>query len=268
MVNKKKLLLKILARVFIWSVLIVMYMPIMLLVIFSFSETKTIQLNNFKFGFGLYKAMFQNADIMQAVANTLIIAAVAAFIATIIGTMACVGILSMRKRTRSAVMSLNQVAIINADIVIAFSLVLFFVMLGIIEAGWFKLILAHTLIAMPFVVLTVLPRMRQLDPNLYDAGVDLGATPMQALFTVVIPQLLPAMISGFLLGFTLSLDDFIITQYNNGGVQTISTLVFSNRKGPPAEFRALSALVFAVVVIALVVMNLRAAKKNKRGKPK
>jgi len=266
----KALVKKILARVFIWSVLFIMYLPIFLLVLFSFSENILISFSDFKFGFGLYVKMFQNEDIGIAVFNTLVIAAVSGLIATVMGTVACMGIMAMKRRTRNTIMSLNQVPIVNADIVTAFAVMLFFVTLGLTSAGWFKLILAHTLISVPFVVLVVLPRFRQLDANLFEAGQDLGASPLRSLFMVVIPQLIPAMVSGFFLAFTLSLDDFIVTLYNSDGVKTISTLVYgATKKAVPPEFRALSATFFFVVLAILLVYNWRSAKNKKiRGENK
>jgi len=258
------LIKKIIARVFIWSVLFLMYLPIFLLVVFSFSESTAISFSDFRFGFGLYAKMFENEEMFAAATNTIVIAAISSFIATIMGTVACMGIMAMKRRTRSAVMSLNQVPIVNADIVTAFAVMLFFVAIGITNAGWFKLILVHTLISVPFVVLAVLPRFRQLDANLFEAGQDLGASPLRSLFTVVIPQLIPAMISGFFLAFTLSLDDFVVTLYNNDGVQTISTYVYGFvKKEPPAELRALSASIFFIALIGLLIYNWHAAKKGK-----
>lgn len=262
---KKKLLTRLGFGLFLWLVLLVMYLPIFILVVFSFSETRTIDFGNFEFGFGLYRELFQDQDIREAVINTVIIATISAFVATIIGTMACVGILRMKRRAKNAVMTLNQAPLVNADIVTSFSLVLFFVLLGFYDMGYFKLILAHTLICLPIVILIVLPRMRALDANLFEAAQDLGAKPMHALFSVVIPQLLPAMITAFLLGFTFSLDDFIITQFNNDGVETISTLVFgATRRGVPPVFRALSTLMFASVIIVLIIVNIRLSKQRKK----
>ena len=241
-----------------------MYLPMIVIVIFSFSETTGMSFSNFNFGFGLYSQLFSNRAVMTAIANTLIIGIVSAFLATLLGTIACVGIMAMKRRSKNMTMMLNLTPIINADIVISFSLVLFFVTIGIFNAGIFKLILAHTLICLPIVVLIILPRMRSLDPNLFEAAQDLGAKPGQALTSVIIPQLLPTMISAFLLGFTLSINDFIITIYNNDGVSTISTLVYgATRTGNPPEMRALTSLIFAMVLVILVVINFRLGKKVK-----
>jgi len=264
---KKSLTKRILLGIFLWTVLAIMYLPLLLLVVFSFSETATVSFGNFKFGFGLWRDMFGSEAIMTALFNTLFIATVSAFFATIIGTMACVGILNMRKKAKAAVMNLNGVSFINADIVTSFSLVILFVTLGMANVGYFRLIMAHILICLPIIVLTVLPRLRQLDKDMLDAAVDLGAKPMRAFWSVIVPQLIPAMIGGFLLGFTLSLDDFIITQYNSGSINTISTLVYTaTKRGVPPTFRALSTLIFGVVILVLVIYNVAVRKKLKGGK--
>jgi spermidine/putrescine transport system permease protein len=179
--------------------------------------------------------------------------------------MATVGILKMSPRYKSATMGLNQLPIINADIVTSFSIVLFFITLGVFNAGFFKLILAHTLIALPFAVLTIMPRMRQLDENLIDAAQDLGATPFTAFLTVIVPQLFPSMLNAFLLSFTLSLDDFVITQYNNDGISTISTEIYGAiaRREIPMEFRALTTIILSVIFLSLLCFNLF-VKRNKK----
>jgi len=255
---------KILARVLIWSVLFLMYLPIFLLVVFSFSENITISFHDYRFGFGLYRKMFENPDIGRAVFNTLVIAVVSGLLATLLGTMACLGLMAMKRRARGTVMSVNSIPIVNADIVTAFAVMLLFVTLGFGNNGWVKLILAHTLIGMPFAILVVLPRFRQLDSNLFEAGQDLGASPLRSFFTVVVPQLIPAMVTAFFIAFTISLDDFIVTLYNNDGVQTISTMVYSaTKKDVPAEFRALSTTLFLAVLAVLLIYNWRSSKKNK-----
>ncbi|MDR1917786.1 MAG: ABC transporter permease [Christensenellaceae bacterium] len=251
---------------FVLIVIAILYLPILLIVLFSFSENNVVSFSNdFNFGFGLFAALFNNADIMDAVWHTFLIAVVASFIATIIATMAGVGILSMKQKRRSAIMALNQLPIINADIVTSFSIVLLFVTLGLTNVGFFKLILAHTLIALPFALLMIMPRLRQLDDNLFDAALDLGATPFRAFLTVIIPQLLPAMLNAFLLGFTLSLDDFAITQYNNDDISTISTEVYGamNRRYIPPEMRALTTIIFVAIFCILVIINVVIKNKKK-----
>lgn len=239
--------------IFVLMVLALIYLPILLLVFLSFSD-----------GLGYYTELFTNSYYLEAIGNTILIAVVSSFIATIIATMAATGILYMKPKHKSATMALNQLPVVNADIVTSFSLVLLFVALGVTNAGLFKLVLAHTLISLPFCLLTILPKIRQMDANLIDAALDLGATPFRALTSVVIPQLLPAMFSAFLLGFTLSLDDFVITQYNNSGVPTISTVIYGaiSRRDIPNAFKALTTIIFLVILVVLVILNLHARRKQ------
>jgi spermidine/putrescine transport system permease protein len=256
-----KKIAKIFSRVFVWAVMVILYFPLLLILLFSFNVngSRVIKWDNFQFGFDLYGSLFQNEEIMSAVFNTIFIAVVSSFIATIIAALAGVGILAMQKHQKNSVMLLNQVPIINADIVTAFSLALLFFTLGLMNIGLLKLIIVHILISLPFVLIAVLPRIKQLDPNLYDASLDLGATPSYTIFHIILPQIIPALISGFLLGFTLSLDDFVITQYNTSpGINTISTLVYSYvRKTIPAEFRALSSLILLIVVGTVLILAFR-----------
>lgn len=239
--------------IFVLIVLALIYLPILLLVFLSFSN-----------GLNYYTELFTNTYYLEAIGNTILIAVVSSFIATIIATMAATGILYMKPKHKSITMALNQLPVVNADIVTSFSLVLLFVALGVTNAGLFKLILAHTLISLPFCLLTILPKIRQMDTNLIDAALDLGATPFRALTSVVMPQLLPAMLSAFLLGFTLSLDDFVITQYNNSGVPTISTVIYGaiSRRDIPNAFKALTTIIFLVILVVLVILNLNARRKQ------
>lgn len=239
---------------FVFLIMAVIYLPIMFLVFSSFSN-----------GWQFYVDLFTTQEYMTAVGNTLLIAVVASIVATIIATMAATGILYLGKKTRAVTMAVNQLPVINADIVTSFGLVLLFVTLGMTNFGLLKLILAHILIALPFCLLTILPKMKQLDANLIDAALDLGASPFKAFTSVIVPQLVPAMIQAFLLGFTLSLDDFVITQYNNSGVSTISTVVYGAiaRRDIPDAFKALTTIIFVVILLVLVVMNFNAARVRK-----
>lgn len=242
-----------------------MYLPILLIVIFSFSEGSGISFSDFEFGLQNYRDLFNNNVILEAIFNSLLIATIAAFTATIIGTMACVGMMKMRKRTRGVMMALNLTPMINATIVTAFSLVLLYATLGMVNMGYIRLILAHTLVALPIVMLIVLPKLRGLDKNMFEAAQDLGATPSQAFFKVMIPLLFPAMLGAFLVGFTLSVDEFIITNYNNADIVTIPTIVYAPRsfRWQPS-FRALSAIVFMVVILALIIVNFKLSRNAKK----
>lgn len=243
--------------IFVLIIMAIVYLPILLLVFLSFSD-----------GLGYYTELFTNDYYLEAIGNTLLIAVVSSVIATIIATMAATGILYMKPKSKAATMTLNQLPVVNADIVTSFSLVLLFVVLGVTNAGMFKLVLAHTLISLPFCLLTILPKIRQMDSNLIDAALDLGATPFKAFTSVVVPQLLPAMFSAFLLGFTLSLDDFVITQYNNSGIPTISTVVYGaiSRRDIPNAFKALTTIIFLVILVVLIILNLNARRKQNGSK--
>jgi spermidine/putrescine transport system permease protein len=236
--------------------LLFLYLPIISIVIKSFGNIES------------FGELFTSKKYIGAIANTFVIAIVSSLFATIIATMAVVGITKMGRRNRTAMMVMNQLPIVNADIVVSFSLVLLFITLGIYNAGYLKLFFCHTLIALPFVLLTILPRMRQLDENLYDAALDLGASPFGAFWKVIIPQLMPAIVNGFLLGFTLSLDDFVITQYNNDGIHTISTVIYSAiaKKDIPNVFYALTTIIFGIIAIGLCIYNFIFLRK--RGKQK
>ena len=160
-------------------------------------------------------------------------------------------------------MALNLVPLINATIVTGFALMIMFGTLGMQHAGWTRLILAHTLVALPIVMLIILPRLRSMDKSQYDAACDLCAKPTKAFFSVIIPQIMPAMFGAFLVGFTLSVDEFIITNYNNAGIVTLPTLVYAATRRPmPPAFRALAAIVFLTVIMVLLLVNWRMSKKK------
>ncbi|MDR3318545.1 MAG: ABC transporter permease [Clostridiales bacterium] len=255
---------KILARAYVGIILLILYAPIVTIIIFSFTESR-VSGGWSGFSFGNYISLFQNAKIGAAILNTLIIAVVSAIIATFLGTLAAVGISNMRKTARTIVNGVNQIPVLNADIVTAICLFLFFSYF--IDGGYVTLIISHVLICTPFVIMSVMPRIRQLNPNLYEAALDLGASPKKALFSVIIPQLIPSMISGALLAFTLSLDDFVISQYNRGtdGIDTISTYIYNNlKRGLDPAFRALSTLIFLVVLGILIAINIRSKQANKK----
>ena len=206
---------------------------------------------------------------MQATANTLIIGLTSAFLATVLGTVSAIGIHYMTKM-RKTVDTASQITVVNAEIVTAMGFYLLFIFMRDVlkisfnlGLGW--LILAHTVITTPYVILSVSPRLKQLNPNLLEASMDLGASPMRSLITVMLPQLAGAMISGFALAFTLSLDDFVVTSINGGNTYTISTFVYNHirRSGVLPEVRALSTIIFLVVLIVMIVVNVIKNRKLK-----
>ncbi len=258
-----------------WVVLLVVlaaiYLPLIMIIAYSFSTAKSVGGDFGDFTFVLYEKLFQNKQLLTATKNTIIIGLVSALLATILGTTAAVGIHYMRRKTKAAVDAASQITIVNTEIVTAmgFFLLMIFVRDTVripVNFSIWWLIITHTVITMPYVVLTVSPRLKQLNPNLLEASMDLGAGPMRSLITVMLPQLAGAMISGFALAFTLSLDDFVVTNINSFGanVETISTYVYSGiRKKLPSDIRALSTIIFLVVLIVLIVYNVIKNKKAK-----
>jgi len=253
-------------------VLVAIYLPLLMIILYSFSSSPSVGGEFGTFTFRLYGKLFENKKMLAALKNTLIIGLASAAFATILGTTAAVGIHYMRKKFKAAVDTASQITVVNAEIVTAmgfFLLMIFLrdtVSLPVNFSIWW-LIITHTVITTPYVILTVAPRLQQLNPNLLEASMDLGAGPMRSLFTVMLPQLAGAMVSGFALAFTLSLDDFVVTNINSFGanIDTISTYVYSGirKKGVPTEIRALSTIIFIVVLAALIVYNV---VKNKRAK--
>ncbi len=261
---------------FKWAFLIIVlaciYLPILLIIVYSFSGEPNIGgVNGFgQFTFALYKKLFTNSPrLMDATKNTLIIGVSSALIATFIGTLTSVGLYYLRKG-KKAVNFVSEITVVNADIVTAvgfFLLSIFLTRIGLpVEKGMGWLIVAHAVITTPYVILTVSPRLHQLNPNLYEAGLDLGAGPMRSLFTVIVPQLIGGMVSGFALAFTLSLDDFVVTNLNKGtnGVETITTFVYASlRRSLDPAIRALSTIIFVIVLVALIIFNVVKNKKLK-----
>ncbi|MDE7271278.1 MAG: ABC transporter permease [Acetatifactor sp.] len=253
-------------KLYIILIFIFLYAPIATLIVLSFNASKT----RAKWGgFTLkwYQSLFQNEVILQALWNTLAIAFLSALIATVIGTVACISMQNMKRRTRSLIMGVTNIPMLNADIVTGISLMLLFISIGI-KFGFGSILLAHITFNIPYVILSVMPRMRQLNPNTYEAALDLGASQLQAFFKVVFPDILPGIFSGFLMAFTMSLDDFIITHFTKGpGIDTLSTKIYTEvKKGIKPEMYALSTIIFTSVLILLLLVNYtpRAGHKKAR----
>jgi spermidine/putrescine transport system permease protein len=258
---------RVLSSSYLGLLLIMLYAPILIIIIFSFTEAKVLG-NWTGFSLKLYASIFQGGvhhSLTSALWNTLIIGLVAAFASTILGTMAAIGIYNLQPGPQKAVKLLNTIPILNPDIITAISLFLLFVSLGISQ-GYTTVILAHITFCTPYVVLSVLPRLRRMNANLYEAALDLGATPFHALRRILLPELKPGMISGFILAFTLSIDDFVVTLFTigNEGLETLSTYIYADarRGGLTPELRPLSAIIFITVLVLLLVINQRAAKKK------
>jgi spermidine/putrescine transport system permease protein len=204
--------------------------------------------------------------LMDAIKHTLIIAVISSVAATLLGSFAAVGIFSMRKKARSAVLGVNQLPMINSEIVMAVSLMIFFVSFGF-PAGYLRLCVAHTAFCTPYVVLSIMPKLESMDKNIYEAALDLGASPLKAMLRVLLPIVSPGIVSGFMLAFTLSLDDFIITQINKGattGINTLSTYIYSDAKlqGLSPFWFAIFSIIFVAVLAILMFVNLNNAKRE------
>lgn len=249
-------------RIYITLIFIFLYAPIATLMVLSFNASKT----RAKWGgFTLkwYISLFRNRDILNALSTTLIIAFTSALIATVIGTIACVAMSGMHRRTKAVIMGITNIPMLNAEIVTGISLMLLFISFGL-KFGIGTILLAHITFNIPYVILSVMPRMKQLNPSTYEAALDLGASHLTAFFKVVFPDLLPGILAGFLMAFTMSLDDFIITHFTKGaGVDTLSTKIYTEvKKGIKPEMYALSTLIFVTVLVLLLLVNLSPSKKS------
>jgi spermidine/putrescine transport system permease protein len=260
---------KLLSRIYIWLILIILYAPIVFIAVFSFTEAKSLG-NWTGFSMNLYKNLFtgsmQNSSaLLSAVENTLLIALIASLLATMLGTVAAIGIYNMKGRAKNVMTFLNNIPMINPDIITGVSLFLLFVFLRISQ-GYTTVILAHITFCTPYVVLNVLPKLSQMNPNIYEAALDLGATPGQALRKVMIPALRPGMISGFILSFTMSLDDFAVTFFTRGtiGLDTLSTFIYADARkgGLTPELKPLMTILFLIILVVLLVINIRQSKNN------
>lgn len=255
---------KALKGLYLTLIVLFLYLPIGTLMVLSFNSGKTM---NAWTGFSLdwYEEMFQSQQIMEALKNTLTIAFWAATIATVIGVAACVGLNSMREKSRSLLMGLNNIPLLNADIVTGISLMLSFLLFGI-SLNYGTVLFAHITFCIPYVILSVMPKFRQLQNHTYEAALDLGASPVYAFFKVVLPDIMPGIISGFLLSFTMSVDDFVITHFTRGvGINTLSTLIYSQVKvGIRPTLYALSTVIFVTVLIILIVVNIISNKKEEK----
>lgn len=266
---------RIAGQAYLWLLLVVLYAPILLIIIFSFTKSKVF--GNWEgFTLGLYQNLFTGYDVAanvqvdpnlyRAIFFTVTIALIAALISTILGTLAAIGIFYMRPRGKKTLTFLNSIPMINPDILTGISLFLLFVFLGV-SRGFGTVIAAHVVFCTPYVVLSVLPRLSKMDPNIYEAALDLGATPFQALRKVMMPELWPGMISGFILSLTLSIDDFGVTFFTKGsnGLETLSTFIYADARkgGLTPELRPLFSLIFLTILILLIIMNIRTHKQSK-----
>ena len=242
------------------------YAPIILLSIYSFSDSKTLTWTGFSFE--PYISLLSSEELFDMIINTVLLALFSATISTVLGTVGAIGIYYNKKGLGKITSAASHIPVINAEIVTAISLAFIFSFV-LLRGTYLSLLIGHVVISVPFVVLSVLPKLKQMDGSLYEAALDLGATPTQALFKVVIPEIFPGIISGFLLAITLSLDDYMVSAYNKpDGFETISTFVYKAlakpRNAPLAELRALSSIIFIIMIIVVVILNFRITSKNKK----
>lgn len=251
-------------KVYVFLIFVFLYAPIVTLIVLSFNASKT-RAKWGGFTFKWYAKLFENEAIIQALWNTLLIALLSALIATVIGTIACISINSMKKHSRAVIMGITNIPMLNAEIVTGISLMLLFISFGI-RFGLGTILLSHITFNIPYVILSVMPRMKQLNPSTYEAALDLGASHMTAFFKVVFPDILPGILSGFLMAFTMSLDDFIITHFTKGpGIDTLSTKIYTEvKKGIKPEMYALSAIIFVSVLILLLLVNYTPKDSKKK----
>ena len=259
---------KIMAKAYLWLLLILLYSPILIIMICSFTEAKVLG-NWTGFSTKLYISLFTGGvqrSLVGALWNTFAIAMLAASISTILGSIAAIGIFNLRSRSRRIMNFGNAIPMMNADIITGVSLFLLFVSFGISQ-GFTTVVLAHISFCTPYVVLSVMPRLKKMNQNVYEAALDLGATPFQALRKVIMPEIWPGMISGFILAFTLSIDDFAVTIFTigNEGLETLSTFIYADARkgGLTPELRPLSTIIFVTVLVLLIVINKRADKAAK-----
>ena len=262
MTKSTNILRKILSDFYMVLILIFLYAPILTMMVLSFNQSKSrTQWGGFTLDW--YVQMFDSRSIMSALSTTLLIAFVSALAATIIGTAAAIAIQSMKPVPKTVIMGITNIPMLNVDIVTGISLMLAFVAFGI-SLGFQTVLISHITFNIPYVILSVMPKLKQTDKYTYEAALDLGASPVLAFFKVVFPDIMPGVLSGFLLAFTMSLDDFIITHFTKGaGVNTLSTLIYSEvRRGIRPSMYALSTLIFLTVLILLIIVNFRSIKKT------
>ena len=253
-------MMKFIKRFYLSIILLFLYVPIVVLIVQSFNAGKS-RAKWEGFSFRWYQELFNDPAIMQALYVTISIAILAAIVSTILGTLAAIGIHAMQKRPQSLMMTLTNIPMTRPDIVTGISLMLLFIFTKV-ERGYWTMLLAHITFDTPYVILSVLPKLKQMNKHSYEAALDLGATPTYALFHVILPEIMPGVITGAMLAFTLSLDDFTISYFTTSPlVQNLSTLIYSQaRKGIKPTMNALSALMFMALLLLLLVVNRRSSK--------
>lgn len=242
--------------------LIFLYAPILVLMVFSFNGSKSMARWT-GFSFKWYEALMHDSTIMNALMVTLSVAVISALVATFIGTFAAIGIHSMRKRPRAVVENISRLPMVNPDLVTGISFMMLFAAMGI-KGGYTRMLIAHITFNIPYVIFSVMPKLRQSSNLLYEAAMDLGCTPMMAIRKVVIPDIMPGIVSGFVLAFTLSLDDFVVSWFATDGIQNLSIYIYGiARRGISPKINALCTIMFVVVVALLVFINLKSINEER-----
>ena len=262
--------MKTLSRLYIALIVLFLYAPVAVMIFFSFNSAKSVWVFQ-GFSTRWYEQLVSDTIMLEALKHTLIIAVLSAMISTVIGTAAAVGIEAMRKKiAKKAVMSVTQVPMMNADIVTGISLMLLFVFIGNLfganeKLGFFTVLIAHITFNLPYVILSVIPKLRQTDAHLSEAALDLGCTPLKAFFKVIMPSISTGIVTGFIMAFTLSLDDFVISYFTCGTYQTLPIVIYTmtKRRVKPSAY-ALSTLIFITVFILLILYNILQTKSEKR----
>ncbi len=256
-------------KIYFGFIMAFLYLPIIYLIAYSFNDGKTSVWKGFTLKW--YVALFQDAQIMQSLYNTLLVAVLASLFATILGTLAAIGIYNFKGGVKSVVQNVSNIPIINPEIVTGVSLMLLFTMAGVMfsfEMGFVTVLLAHIAFCTPYVILNVTPRLKRMDISIYEAALDLGCSPIKAFFKVVLPEIMPGIFSGMLISFTYSLDDFVITYFTRGSkFQTLPIQIYTmthQRINPKAN--ALSALLFVTILVILILINIKGSKDSDKAR--
>lgn len=282
---KKVSFKKVFGQCYIWLILLLIYLPVLLLIVYSFSAAERVGDPYGGFTFQLFADLFvgeNSSQILTALGNTILIAVISALVSVFLGTLGAIGVFYSSRRIRKLYNFTNQIPLVNAEIVIAFSLTVLFVFLGryIFNGAYlfsfWTLLIGHVVLCVPFVFISVMPKLQQMDPSLYEAAIDLGASPSTAMRKVIIPDIIPGILSGFMLSITLSLDDYVITQFTrgagllngNGTIETLSTYVQAKivKTGVPPELRALTTILFVLVVVVVILISIKNIKASNRTK--
>ena len=261
--------MKTVSRIYTVLIFLFLYAPIIVLIVFSFNDSATMSRSVWSgFTMDWYGRLFQDRMLLDALKNTLLIALVSALVSTVLGTAAAIGIGGLNKWIKRVVMNFTNLPMVNPEIVTGVSLMLLFVFavssLPGLSLGMWSLILAHITFCLPYVILSVMPKLRQMDPHLYEAAQDLGCSPVRAFFKVVLPEIMPGIVTGMIMAFTLSIDDFVISYFTSGTTQTLPIYIYSmTRKRISPEINALSTLLFAVILVLLLIVNFRQSKEKR-----